>query len=108
MASPWGATGSCSKATATCSALVVAWYSVRVALTPVWLTACVDRAGVAGKTALKPESVATNGVGAGVGVVVEFDDVPPQAVNPIAAASAPPASRLDMPTRTPLPTDSGR
>jgi hypothetical protein len=26
---------------------------------PVWLMFCVDRAGLAGKTALKPESVAT-------------------------------------------------
>ena len=60
---------------------------------PVWLMSCVDRAGVAGKTALKPESVATYGVGAGVAVDAEFDDVPPQAVNPMATTIAPQANR---------------
>jgi len=62
----------------------------------------VDRTGVAGKAALKPESAATYGVGAGVGVVAEFDDVLPQALNPMATAIAPPASRIDTSTRISL------
>lgn len=65
MASPWG-TGSCSKATATSSALA-----------------------------------ATYGVGAGVGVAAEFVDVLPQAANPMAAATAPPTSCIELPNPNP-------
>ena len=58
----------------TCSSLVVAVYSVRSALIPGWLTFWVCLAGVAGKTALNPDSVATYGVAVGVGFVDELPD----------------------------------
>src|SRR3989442_11194262 len=68
---------------------------------PGWLSFWVCFAGVAGKTALKPDSVATYGVAVGVGVVVAFDDWFPHAASSMASDADAITDRLTMPSAPP-------